>query len=674
MYFLDRYVPIPKGPAFHPSPVAKTGIPDFADSRRNPDVLGTRLWRDWWLEQIDYCINGYRTGGMWLPGRLYKYLNFDFITSGGRGVHYPDFVDKLYENAILEEEAHRLKMGIITLKGRRKGESEERAKMTFHYGLTFKVGYRGGIAAGVDTYAAAIFDKVRHAISYTPPELSLHYLVDDAQKGILATGWEEKSQTGSVIKNGSGNSLHYGTFKANPNKFKGLLFDDVLFEESGEFPLLKSSYNATKDCFMYGDVMTGIPRIQGTGGNIKRESADFQEFWYNAEKYKLIKVYVAASRMYYPCWVGAKNKRGDDIGDTKVLNVRYEVNVRRNNILGCEDVDRAKVLLRKRLADVIATGDKKVITDFRQNNPDSEADSFLQYTGNDFNEELLNHQLNIALIENRVKKYRLDYVKNEDGSQAYPSQVVATPAPPEEEHDFVWIYKHPITGSADLDIAGIDSYDQNKTTQSPSLGAMVVYRRANVIPDAGSRTPVALIYARPPRKEIFYENCLKAAIYYNLKYNVNGDIKCGLIIKHFELAGGMDYLAARPRRIETAGAKQVTDLWTSLTTSSKPRMVALMQSWVLDKTGDCWFPALLKDLLFYDTLSKQSDWDSADALGLALIQELEMEGIPISVMQDAAPKRKLAGWNMSEEGVWQRQQEETLDGYTKAMNRVRGSR
>ena len=63
-----HYVPHIKGIGFSPSPVAGN-IPKWADSYNYPKVRGTPAWNEFWEEQLNYCLNGYDTGGVHISGR-----------------------------------------------------------------------------------------------------------------------------------------------------------------------------------------------------------------------------------------------------------------------------------------------------------------------------------------------------------------------------------------------------------------------------------------------------------------------------------------------------------------------------------------------------------------------------------------------------------------------------
>ena len=50
------YVPIRKGKGFCPNPVARDGIPYFADSESNPEVVGTQKYEDYWFERVAFLL------------------------------------------------------------------------------------------------------------------------------------------------------------------------------------------------------------------------------------------------------------------------------------------------------------------------------------------------------------------------------------------------------------------------------------------------------------------------------------------------------------------------------------------------------------------------------------------------------------------------------------------
>lgn len=619
---MTNYTPIIKGPRFCPNPIAMYGIPDFANSQFNPKVVDTLAYQDFWAEQIDRCINGYETGGINIPGRYYFYLNFAFISTVGRGYHYPDYVDLDLEYFRFIDEIKEERVGAIILKARRKGLSEKMSKGVMSYEFRFRPdGYSCGICAGLETYSKAFYLKFKEFNNMVVPELKLHLLKDDAKEVIA--GYEYKADTG-FVKDGSFNKMMCRTMGNNPNIFKGEKLDDAVFEEAGEFPMLIKSFKASEDCFKIGGQMIGTPYVYGTGGNIKAESKDFREMWNEAESFNLRKFEVWADRLFVSCFVGSTNEKGEIKEDVPNISALYSEEQR----IGMEDVERAreKILATKKF--LAQSRNKDNYYDYLQNNPLNAKEAFLDYSNNQFDIEALTEQrFNIdSQVYHKARKYALRWVKNEDGTIKTPYEVSAIPV--ENNYigdDLVYISYHPVKGYKDLYCAGIDSYDLDQTRTSKSLGAMVVLARKNNPHNKGKRIPCLLIRNRPKRKEAFYDLCLRAAVYYGLKKSVLIDYAKGLVIQYFKDNGGEKFLAKRPKAFESDNSEQQHDYGVSLNTFSKPRMIALLQTFVHDDIDECWFPEIIEELQTYDTEAKDSDADAADALGIALMEDVDMK-------------------------------------------------
>jgi len=86
-------------------------------------------------------------------------------------------------------------------------------------------------------------------------------------------------------------------------------------------------------------------------------------------------------------------------------------------------------------------------------------------------------------------------------------------------------------------------------------------------------------------------------------------------------------LSLRPRSMESADSQQTHQYGMLMTSNgkSKPTMLAMIQSWVLDEADECWFPQIIDGCSEYDTEQKDSDWDEVDALGLALVRDIDMK-------------------------------------------------
>lgn len=626
------YSPIIKTKDFCPNPVARNKIPEFADGSLYPEVIGTRLHTEYWEEQIYYCLNGYKTGGIHIPGRYYWYLNYCYISSIGRGFHYPDYVDADLEYFRFVDEIKKARKGLIALKARRRGLSEKWGKGICCYGVRFTPEkYRAGITAGLKDHSEGLFSKVKELNGLLPVEMQLGHIIDNNSD--VEYGWQDAS-TGS--KKGSLNSITCQTMNNNPNVMKGNFFNDLAFEESGEFPNLISGYGATKDCFSVGNEMVGTPYVYGTGGNIKSSSSGFAEMWYKPENYGLVRFELYGQRLMVGFFIGSKNSEGKIEENCPNLIKKYPGKTR-NELLGCEDVLSSLDYINSKKIELAKSIDKQPYYDFLQNMPTNQNEAFLKFSGNNFNPELLSNQLAIVstLETSKYGKYDLEFKRNEAGALVLPLEIDKIIELPDStpEDQSILILKSAIDSLGkfkNVDCGGIDSYDQDETLTSKSLGAMTVYRRDNNFLNL-SKTPIALIRQRPPRKEVFYLNCLKLATLCNLERATLVDVRNPLIIKFFKDNFGNRFLAKRPQSIESEHSEQVHEFGVSLNSYSKPLMIGALQSWILDNSTNMWFPHHISEAQDYDVKQKDSDWDALDSLGLCLIQDMEMRNKKINI-------------------------------------------
>ena len=158
------------------NPVVRFGIPKEADSRNNPNVIGTVAWEQYWNEQLYYIHHGYQTGGLWVPGRYYYYMNFALMNTI-RGTINPDATDLHLELAYHIEYCKANGYNLMMPKGRRRGISEATHPMTTDYGYRFSIispgvvgKHQGAIVAGDADPIKDYIDKWEFLDSNVPPE------------------------------------------------------------------------------------------------------------------------------------------------------------------------------------------------------------------------------------------------------------------------------------------------------------------------------------------------------------------------------------------------------------------------------------------------------------------------------------------------------------------------
>lgn len=617
--------PYYKGKNYSAAPVAKYGVPKEADSRINPKCIGTPFWENYWNEQIFYCINGFQTGGLFIPGRMYYYLNFNTMATV-TGMIAPDMVDLHLELAYLIDYAKANKMNIICAKKRRAGISEFTQKAVIDYGFRFTNGaYQAGIAAGAEIYAQDLIKKWKANEALLNPELRIKKLKDNADE--IIAGYKVKNDAGELVEGGTKNTIYIATMGRNPALFKGKFLNDVIAEECGEFDKLQAFYAHTLPCIMDGSRQVGTMFFYGTGGNMNKGGKEFETMWEEADNNNFIRFLIPATRFHKPYYGGYSEDGAPAAQIPNLLKTK-----RPHELIGTEDLLAAEENILKKRNEILRSRNMKKYQEHLRDYPLTKEDIFAISVNNDFDGEILNDQRNA--INSRMNNYfrcQLDWVKNDEGEIKMPLEVELRYDNAISEDDCcILIHKDhtvPLKGWGKLYCAGIDSYDQDRAKTSKSKGAMCVLIRRNDMPGAMQLAPVATICVRPPRKEIFYEMCLKLAIYFDLKESVLIDVANKLIFEYFEDRGYQSCLAYRPKKFETENSQQTNVYGIHLNNYSKPLMVGIMQSAIIDYGTQIWFPQLITQLSNYNEVAIGSDNDLADAYGIALMQNSN-ESVP----------------------------------------------
>lgn len=625
-------VPIPKipyikGKNFLFNPVVKYGIPDYADSIKNPKVIGTPKWEAYWNEQLYYIKNGYQTGGIYLPGRYYYYANFNSMSTV-TGIISPDMTDLHLEMCYLIDYVKANGLNFICAKKRRAGISEFFQKAVVDYDWRFTNGAcQVGIAAGQDSYAQDFMRKWRSGDALMPPELRTKRLKDNDNEVIA--GYKYKTQSGEMVDEGTKNTMYVRTMFKNPALFKGLFLNTVVAEECGEFENLEKFFSHTRPCVMDGSKQIGNMYFYGTGGNMNKGSRDFKKMWDEADRNNFVKFLIPAKRFHKPFYGGCTSF-GQEVGKTPELLKLYKP----YQLVGVEDMIAAEANIIKERQDLLATKNMEKYQEHLKDYPMTEQDVFRKTVINVFETETMQDQADA--ISSNPKKYvtgNLEWKKDAKNEIILPLQVeYKLDATISEDGDCILFHVDhltPIRTHSNLYCAGGDSYDQNKAKTSKSKGAMCVLIRKNTIEGKASMMPVATICCRPNHKETFYEMCLKLAIFYfcDDKGHITTpnafliDVANKLIFKYFEERGYANLLAYRPRKFESEHSEQTHIYGAHLNNHSKPLMVGLMQSFVDYYCKGVWFPELINQLQNYDEVEIGSDNDLADALGLALMQD-----------------------------------------------------
>jgi len=497
----------------------------------NPNIKKKKLIRinfprhymEWWYEQRRRCIDGYTTGGVYLTGANYWYLNFWRIKTKekGAGLIPPRFIDMDKEFFDLLEQAKTNDKNLLCLKRRQIGFTEKMAALCALEALLYPSS-QTLIVAGLDDYAINCFNKVVMGIDALSPysqeqsgrEFFKRKLKDIPQ--YVKFGFEATS-----VQKGYLSEIFAITTKDNAQAASGKSPTLVFMEEAGINPLLKRVYNMIQPSIEENGKQNGrINVIVGTGGEMKKGVADLMDMFYKPDKYNLL----AVQNIYEP---GAENTRCCPFFPAWYFYVMdNDGNSYKEPSLELIKQKRKKI-----------GNNKKDLHENKTQMPLTPTEAFSSSGLSPFNTEKLERQLQKLLSEEWEDKLQQgkfeEIVENSkivgvrwiaapmgmedaidhEGDFMYPFIIVEHPDRPEHVSSVGYEY---YTGSGNIQGlygAGTDSYDKDEANASDSEGSFVVmkgYHSSNKT----SMMPVARLTWRPVKKEKFYKQTALACMYY----------------------------------------------------------------------------------------------------------------------------------------------------------------
>ena len=587
---------------------------------------GTLAYDDFWDEQDDRCLFGYKPKGMNdITGEHYFHLNMNKIEMLPQGerrkrLHSPYYreLDNRLFKITLDAKKHRY--GIIVGKPRRVGLSEFGA-VQMQTELIFNIGNRVGICAGKQEKADDFYKKVLLLFENVRPEYQVARLYKNDKE--MKFGYTDiiNKQT---IECGLKSEMLIRTMFVDSTGFEGQSQSVVIFEEAGLFANLIASYKSTEPCFKEGSIQFGTPLIYGTGGQIEKGSKGYMDMWENHKAYNLEKVFIPAYE-YYPGDGEIDEKTG--IQGPSFFDLRT----------GRTDQEAAlKHILEQRK---IASKSKEGITKHIQSYPVKESEIFIKSKGGILDRIKLNNQL-MAIDEGycpyEIRRGRLDWMDDErtiKALQRCKDTKEKTKIRIKHKTKLRWVDdpEGPIQKLADPinhndmehkpDIAACDSYDEEVAENSNSSdGATVVYR-TYAGPTRDYNYPIAVLVERgdSSNDDVFYENNVKLAVYYN--YELLFEYSKIAIEGFFKDVGGEHLLKLRPDlRKELGPTKAKNEYGQRMTPDVKVLGTKLLKAEVRDNASNIWFKNILLDLIDFG----DKNTDIAMAYLIILLYKLEL--------------------------------------------------
>lgn len=557
--------------------------------------FGSKDYNDYWDEQEKRVMNGYTVGGVRVTGRHYFYLNFCLIKArpidpntgaekqgeNRKIITLPRFLDHNFywfhefeKNSAEGPYKGGDKRGMIIAKSRRKGFTYQVTGGVYGYNFNF-VPASQNILAG--------YEKGHYKVTLD----GIHFTINHVNK---ATDWGKKqsrlskrdhfrasyvmknSQTGIEIEDGYMSEIQAVSFKDNPFKSIGESTDLMGFEEAGKFEHLLTAYTISEPTFRDGDIMTGVPLIWGTGGDMEKGTRDFSEMYYNPEPYGLASYeniydenatgdcgWFVDDMWYYPGTIVKKhiitNSKGQEEEiEEKLPFVDNQGNSHRD--LAEESLDKKREVRRK--------GSRSAYNKFITQQPKAPAEAFLRVQGTVFDtirasarlSQILTNQstyLDSIWLANLTPDPTTQRIRFEYNTTGIP--IRDFPIKDNHQPGVIEIYEQPITredGSVPYGryIAGIDTYDDDESTTN-SVGSILVL-------DTLTDRIVCHYKGRPATADTFFETVRRILKYYNAVGNYERNKK-GLY-GYFYNKGALYLLCDEPEILKDKGISKANTI------------------------------------------------------------------------------------------------------------------
>lgn len=540
--------------------------------------VGSKDYEDYWDEQERRCLEGYSVGGVRIPGRYYFYLNFgqiraipiDPITGEDVGkkkiITFPRFLDHQYYISLELEECFaegphigKDMHGLVCLKSRRKGFSYFFSGEGFAYNFNFVPGATSLLGAFESGHYEIPLDATYNILNHINKNTawSKRRLINRRDR--IKSGYKYFDENGLEVEDGYLSEFMAISFKDNPFKSIGQSIYCMGFEECGKWPGLLTAYTISEPTFRDGNIMTGVPCLWGSAGDMESGSKDLAELFYNPTSYGLKgydNIYEDNATgdcgwfiddlWYYPDKIVKKHIINGKQVTTELRGVDIQGNSNRDVVY--ESLMEKRALRLK--------GSRNAYNEFVTQQPLTPSEALLRTNDNLF--DTVRAKARLSLIESNRTQY-INSIQCVD-LELNNGNVVIIPDlthPPLREFPLkdnvnkpgvIEIYEEPVndkeTGRSYRGryIAGLDSYDKDYSTTN-SVGSMLVL-------DLWTDRIVAHYKGRPEANK-FYEKCRRLLMLYNAmgmyeRTNIG-------IYTYFYNAGSAHLLADEPEILAQKG-------------------------------------------------------------------------------------------------------------------------
>lgn len=524
---------------------------------------GSRDYYQYWEEQEKRCKYGYKVGDLWIPGRMYGYLNF-----------FP--ISRVPPETLLASlnEATDRKGRVSTAVAEKKISFPAFYELDYEWWNFKHIAWHGGTFMGVNGYEGGkhmvclktrgcgfsykeawdgvfnynfIDGSKSYYFAATEPYLIGDAIMDKVQAGLdwinnYIPFWKKNRQVKRTMMHQKASYLdemgvEKGSFSEiiaqivdKASKTRGKRGRKATFEEAGSFPHLEDALEVCMGSMRAGSAYVGQISVFGTGGEDGPGIQGLENIFNKPEAWDMLAfpniweegLYGTECGYFVPCW-RANEWYMDEDGNVDI-----------EGAILSDDIARAK---KKK------TGKPKDLDRRKAEYPRTPAEALQRLNGNGFNVAECNAQIRKiqtdSAIQGMLRYGRMissDNLLNRGADFMILPKHIANPLedyPHQQGDDLrgcVTIAQEPIRDQRgfvpdNVYRISIDSYYKEDAEDTTSLFSLKVWKTENAFDPSWVDLPVAWYCGRPMRLDEVYEQLFYLAKYYNAK--IQGEIAGG---------------------------------------------------------------------------------------------------------------------------------------------------
>jgi hypothetical protein len=532
-------------------------------------LYGTKAYKDYWVEERNRVLNGYTTGGFWIPGEYYFYLNYcpikrviDYKT-GKEGLDFPLFTSMDYYWFMQVNEAENtsdssLKQNLIASKSRRMGFSFKNAAGMCHKFFFFKESMCV-IVSEFEDKAKNTLNMCYNIIDFINQHTEFRTPLLTRTKSRVVAGAKVFENGKEYIK-GKKSEILTVTLHNKPDAAAGYSAVRVIFEEAGMITHLKEAWAFTEPTLRSGALRKGIGILYGTGGDMLGSTRDFAEMFYTPSAYGLREYQNIYEDTSPHCGYFISNMAWKEGSKIHIKGVTHEAVDRQGNARHWV----AELALNRERSNA-SKGDRKSLYKTITQYPKTPKEAFLTQQGDIFpTAELLEVSSSLRKKFSKAKAYTAGkLVETDTGIQFQPDIAQELypldyyPLTGKESTEMLkgamMIYQQPLTHNGVIPegayIIGFDPYKVEggvaEVTSETSLAVAYVMRTHKYTKELGSPSTIVASYiAREDLTDDCYYNLYKLAKFYNAQIMYENDV--GNVKQYFQTKQALNMLASTP--------------------------------------------------------------------------------------------------------------------------------